>query len=71
MIRPLDVNMARFREEDEDHISGVDDSLKRTTKAIQNYTASPTPTFHCIEHVKDGVPLTAVGARLLGVPWRG
>ena len=25
---------------------------------------------HVVEHVRDGKPLTAVGARLLGVPWK-
>ncbi len=44
---------------------------KRATKAIREYAASPEPVFRCVTHVRNGKPLTAVGARLLGVPWNG
>ena len=48
------------------------DSLQETlvrnaTKKVEDAERTPPP----VQHVKDGKPLTPLGARLLGVPWKG
>jgi hypothetical protein len=40
----------------------------RYYRAVRDEAENETPA---IQHVKDGKPLTAIGARLLGVPWNG
>lgn len=72
MIQPLDIEMARFGDEYDSR--GYDNQNKTATRAVREYDASmrACPAIaRCIEHVKDGKPLTPVGAKLLGVPWMG
>ena len=42
---------------------------KKLTQVVNDYTYHTKP--NCVVHVENGKPLTAIGARLMGVPWRG
>jgi hypothetical protein len=57
----------------EEDFSAWDKSPADTTKAVQRYAEEVRETMaaRTIVHVENGKPKTAIGAKLLGVPWRG
>jgi hypothetical protein len=70
VIVPVDVESVRYGDEYADRES-LQPERKKLSQVVNDYCAEPPSVFRCTEHVKNGKPLTAIGAKLLGVPWNG